>query len=674
MPVAAQEIEEVTDTTFIAVTPDTMVTAAQTTPSMPTIHAPALVVDTTQSAYFWHITERTGEIFPAHPDTFLTDYFNRTNMEGLGLAVQYLGNLGSPAQSRVFFERPDRSQFLFSDVYSYFLRTPENFNFLNSKIPYSVISYQRAGSRQQLEERLKGVMAVNFGKKLNIGVDVDYLYARGFYKSQSAKHLDWMFFGTYLSDRHQLHVMVNPMDYNTAENGGITNDDFISHPENVDATNMTSRDIPANFAVTDKNTTWNHTKGNQLYLNYHYNLGIERDAGQTEEGDTLKQFIPVSSIIFTSHYKNSKRNFFTEDSTAVAKYYFNQTDFFKQQQGVSDSTSYLEWNNTVALSMREGFSDWAKFDLTAFLTWNYREFTIMDTVNVANQQNYPQQNALYLGGELAKRTGKILRYNAQGSFGVWGENLLDMDLRGQIETRIPLWGDTASIKGKGYWKNLEPTFYEQHYHSRYFWWDKDFDKVKKVFVGGTVTVPHTKTQVSLGVENLTNYIYFDSLGMPQQQTENIQILALQLNQNFKYKGLHWDNQVVYQTSSNKDILPLPEIAAYSSLYVDFKIANVLTIQMGVNAHYWTSYYAPAYEPATQQFRLQKAAENGNKVKVGNYPLISGFLNCHLKQTRFFIEYYNAGSAWIAPPEYFSTPHYPVNPTILKMGLAVDFIN
>ncbi|GHT61520.1 hypothetical protein AGMMS50239_12610 [Bacteroidia bacterium] len=95
---------------------------------------------------------------------------------------------------------------------------------------------------------------------------------------------------------------------------------------------------------------------------------------------------------------------------------------------------------------------------------------------------------------------------------------------------------------------------------------------------------------------------------------------------------------------------------------------MLTIQLGANAHYFTRYYAPGYEPATQQFKVQ------NEVKVGNYPLVSGFLNCHLKQTRFFLEYYNAGALFISPTEYFSLPHYPVNPTLLKLGLSVDFIN
>jgi hypothetical protein len=318
--------------------------------------------------------------------------------------------------------------------------------------------------------------------------------------------------------------------------------------------------------------------------------------------------------------------------------------------------------------MREGFKPWAKFDLTAFLTQDFRNFTMMDTIPI-NQE--ASQKSTYIGGELAKRTGKILRYDAHVNFGVLGDNLGEMNLSGHIETRIPVLKDTAIVDAKGYIKNQLPTYYENHYHSKYFWWDNDFGTIKRVYLGGELTIPHTKTNIGLGVENVTNYIYFAENGYPNQHAGNIQIIAAHLKQNFQFKALHWDSQLVYQKTSDKSIIPLPDLSLYSSLFVEFKIAQVLTIQMGANVHYWTKYYSPTYEPATQQFRLQREAD---RVMVGNYPLINGFINCHLKQTRFFIEYYNAGASYISPPEYFSMPHYPVNPTVLKLGVSVDFIN
>ncbi|MDH8700819.1 hypothetical protein M2138_000150 [Dysgonomonadaceae bacterium PH5-43] len=623
------------------------------------LEAPTLNIDTTRIINYWKITERTGEIIPAYPDTFLTDYFNRTNVEGLGTSEAYLGNLGLATESRVFFDRNNRSQFMFIDPFYRYSKTPSNFNFINTKIPHSNISYQRAGSRQVMEERLQAILAINLGKKFNFGFDVDYLYARGYYQSQASKHLEWVFFANYISDRHVLHAFVNPSDYTSAENGGIVDDLDITYPSGDDNTQE---------FTTNLTNTWNKVKGTQYYLNYRFNLGFDRDTDYTDEdGNVIKQFVPVSSIIYTFNLDDKQKKFYTKNQSSVSNYYKDKTDYFENIATTRDSTSDWNMSNTLGLSLREGFSEWAKFDLTAFITQDFRSFTLMDKTT-SYEKN---QASTYIGGELAKRKGSILRYNAQGSFGVIGDNIADIDLSGNIETRIPIWGDTASVIGYGSFKNLSPTFYENRYHSKYFWWENDFSKVKKVRFGGKINIPHTNTVFDLGVENITNYIYFNKNGLPTQHGGNIQVVSAQLNQDFQFGALHWDNKLVYQKSSNEKILPLPDFAAYSSLYVQFKVAKVLTIQMGANAHYWTKYYAPSYEPATQQFKLQ---DYNDAVKVGNYPLLSGFINCHLKQTRFFLQYYNVGSSFINPPEYFSLPHYPVNPAIIKLGLSIDFIN
>jgi hypothetical protein len=470
-----------------------------------------------------------------------------------------------------------------------------------------------------------------------------------------------------MSDKHQAHVFINPASaYTNGENGGLEDDDYVMYPDKMNSRNTGTKDFPTRI---DK--TWNNMNGNRYYLNYRYNLGFERATNQEdEEGNEIKRFIPVSSIIYTFDYTNKRRRFYSQDSAIVNRYY-DYVDFLnpnRTKRLPSDSTSYYSLKNTWGISLREGFSQWAKFDLTAYISHDIRQFTMMDTTTTPDIN---EEYATYIGGELAKRSGKILRYNAQGSFGVIGYNLGDFHISGTIETRIPFLNDTASISATGTVKNLSPAFYENHYQSQYFWWDNQFGKIKKVYAGGKITIPHTLSELTLGVENITDYIYFDETGYPKQHDGNIQVLALNLRQNFKLKALHWDNQAVYQTSSEPDILPLPALSVYSSLYFQFAVAKVLTIQMGANAHYWTSYYSPTYEPATQQFKLQPG---DMKVKVGGYPFINGFLNCHLKQTRFFLEYYNLGSLLITPPKHFSLPHYPVNPPVLKLGLSVDFIN
>ena len=133
-------------------------------------------------------------------------------------------------------------------------------------------------------------------------------------------------------------------------------------------------------------------------------------------------------------------------------------------------------------------------------------------------------------------------------------------------------------------------------------------------------------------------------------------------------GLGWENELIYQLSSNENVLPLPQLSAYSNLYVAFKLAKVLSVQLGADVHYYTSYYVPVYEPATQQFR------NQDEMRLGDYPLLNAYANFHLKQTCFFVSAYNLGSLFINHPKYFSMPHYPLNPMLVKVGISVHFTN
>lgn len=637
-------------------------------------NAPRSLIDSTKIINYWKITRQTGEMVRAIPDTFLTDYFNRTNVEGYAISVAYPGNLGLPMESRIFFDRKDRSEFIFLDPYWAYAKQPDEFLFINTKIPHSNISYQTAGGRDSKEERLQALLAVNYGKKLNFGFDVDYIYARGFYDSQSSKHLEWTLFSNYISDRHQLHLFLNSADYTNGENGGLVDDGWVTKPDTMSNQNLGTKEFPTRFT-----NTWNKIKGGSYYLNYHYNLGFEQETtGVDEEGKPIMQFIPVSSIIYTFDYTHRKRRFYTADSLNLDRFYgdVDHLNPRRPQKRANDSTSYNLMRNTLALSLREGARDWVKFDLTAFITQEIRNYTLMDSLSVDDGDTLfaskkERLYATYIGAELAKRRGKYLRYNAQGKLGILGDNIGDFELSGTIETSIPFLKQVCTVSADAFIKNISPTFYENHYHSKYFWWDNDFGKVKKVFVGGSIDLPLTGTKFRMGVENLTDYIYFDANGYPQKHSGNIQILGAILQQNIKLGILHWDNRLTYQSSSKQNIIPLPDFAAYTSLYIDFKIARVLTVQMGGNMHYWTEYYSPTYNPATQQFILQ---DEKTRVKVGNYPLIGAFLNCHLKQARFFLQYYNAGSSFINPPEYFSLPHYPVNPTVLRMGISVDFIN
>ncbi len=612
----------------------------------------------------WKIHERTGERYDATADTLLYNYQHTTIPDGHSIAMGHLGNLGSPTISKLFFDRGESSHFFFYDAYYPYNMDVEKQLFFNTRVPYSRINYQRAGGNIDKEERLETRFTMNFNRHLNVGFDLDFINAKGFYASQAAKQNNFSAYANYLSDRIEVHGYASQTSATNFENGGISDSTFITNPESIEQS-FTSRDIPTYFTKT-----WNRMKTNQYYLSARYNLGYNEPSLTPDEE---KEFVPVASIILTSRYKEQYRRFLSYDTARVTlpngdvvgkidTLYNN--NYYKS--AVDDSTRFSTLKNTLALSMREGFRDWVKFGLTVFVEHETRNFNLLDTIGDGRYKHKEQSTTI--GGILSKQQGKYLRFNAEADLGVLGENLGEFRINGNVQTTFNIAGKQANLMGEAYIKNLKPKFLEQQYHSKYFWWNNDFDDTRRVYIGGKLFIPFTNTTLSVGVENIQNLVYFDVNKLPFQESDNIQVVSARVDQNFKAGIFNWNNSVVYQTSSNEEAIPLPTLSAYSNLFLKTKIVDELTLQLGVDAHYHTEYYAPGYEAALLQFYNQR------EKKVGNYPIMTGYANMHLKQMRFFVMMYNIGDLIIGKPNYFSLPNYPVNPMLFKLGVSVNLNN
>jgi hypothetical protein len=187
----------------------------------------------------------------------------------------------------------------------------------------------------------------------------------------------------------------------------------------------------------------------------------------------------------------------------------------------------------------------------------------------------------------------------------------------------------------------------------------------------------------VAVDEIQNYTYFGMsynfnkngrtalTGDIYQEAANINVFTLQLKQDFTLGPLNWNNIVTYQNASMKSVLPLPTLNLFSNLYLKFKIARVLSVELGGCLTYFTDYEAPDYLPQIGQFAVQMNSDS--KVKIGNYPFVDIYANMHLKRTRFFISmsHVNASSG---TKSYFLTPHYPTNTRVLRLGVSWNFYN
>ena len=204
--------------------------------------------------------------------------------------------------------------------------------------------------------------------------------------------------------------------------------------------------------------------------------------------------------------------------------------------------------------------------------------------------------------------------------------------------------------------------------SNHFAWKNDFGKIRRLRLGGILNIPHTRTNINVGVENIQNHIYFNADGLPTQESGSVQVFSIRAQQNLRWRALNWDNTIIYQTSTNDAVIPLPRLAVYSNLYLLFRVARVLKVQLGVDCDYYTKYKASAYQPATMAFCNQR------EIDCGNYPFMTAYLNLKLSRARFFVLFSHVNQGLIGDNNYFSMPHYPLNPRRFQMGVIVDFSN
>lgn len=709
----------------------------------------------------WTVDRKLGDVIPAIPDTLPHLYMNTTFNTGFYGEYNTTGSNYTARLSRIFIDRKESSSFIFTDPYSFFMTEPEAFHFTNTLSPLTYINYDNCGDKQNGEDRLSAKFAVNANKRLGIGFKLDYDYARGYFSNQSVSHFNGTIFASYLGDRYNMHVILSTNHQKATENGGISNDEYIVHPESY-TDSYAENEIPT---VLSQN--WNRNDNQHVFLTHRYNIGFYRKVPMTEEeikarqfaaaskkekeqkeeqlemspvgasrdtkapkgrpdgaviagkepprektdsleadstrikidmqamADSIrtkeiedsidatmkKEYVPVTSIIHTLDLNNYKRIYqaYATPTDYYAESYYNNL----QGDSIADETRHLQVKNTIGLALLEGFNKYMKAGLKVFATHEYRRYQMPDTIQWTPYQNTWTENNVSLGGVISKTQGQTLHFNLMGEFWTVGEDAGQLKLDFNTDLNFPLFGDTVRLAAHAYFHRLHPSFYQRRYHSANLWWDNDLSKETRTRIEGIFSYDKTNTRLRVAIEEIQNYTYFgmsyaneDDLRTSMtanvnQASGNINLLTAQLHQNFRLGPINWENVVTYQNSSNKDVLPLPTLNLFSNLYLKFKIARVLGVELGADLTYFTKYYAPDFCPMINQFAIQQNEDS--RIELGEYPFVDVYANMVLKGVRFFVMMSNVfdGSG---NRMKFLAPHYPTNGSVLHLGVSWNFFN
>ena len=625
----------------------------------------------------WKLSYPLGTHEQSTIDTLLYNYQRQFVPAMNSDAWATTGAFAAEGINMIYFNRPRQSAVMFENALEYWLPTFSKEKFYNVFIPMTLLSYNFGGNRDNHTDRLKGIFAGNVNKKIGIGANIDYLYTKGAYNSQAAKNLIYGVQGYYTGNHYEMQTFMNHYDSRNQENGGITDDLYIEDPAQLQGgvDKIEPKSIP-----TRLNGAQNRLIGAEFYMSHAYKIGFWRD--DTQEGDTIerKTLVPVTKFIYSFDYKYNHHVFKNTVAEEAGNFWANT---YFDPSGTLDETRYWSISNSFGISMIEGFQKWAKFGLSAFITHELDKFdqTYLVPENTEgitgltplpegfNTDQNKKRNRLWVGGRLEKMKGSHLRYAANAKFGLMGDAAGDLDIDGNIETRFRLGKDTVLIAAEGFFRNQTPSYLLRHYVSNHFVWDNDFGKTRSFRVGGHLHIPWTRTDIRAGVENIQNCVFFNSQSKPEQYGGSVQVFSASIDQKLRFGIWNWNNTVTYQVSSNQDVIPLPALSVYSNMFLQFTAFKVLHMQIGIDCDYYTRYKGYDYQPATMSFHVQ----GENPIEVGNFALANAYITAKLHKVRFFVLWSHVNQGLFGR-NYFSLPHYPIDPRQLRFGLSIDFAN
>ena len=709
----------------------------------------------------WTVDSRFGDRQKASLDTLSHMFMNSIFTTGVRGEYNTTGNLGAPRINRVFIDIPLYQQFIFTQPYDFFIKQPEQFHFTNTLSPFTNLTYNTCGDRTDGEDHFTAKFGVNAGKKLGFGFNFDYIYGRGYYASQSTSHFNYTMYGSYLGDRYQAHLLLSTNHQKVTENGGIENDEHITHPESFDFDYQTT-EIPT---ILEQN--WNRNDNQHVFLTHRYSFGFNRKIPMTEEEiqarkfamaakkekekreaqklaedegeqidrrepektfagrpegtkiigmeselDSITQsqritvngqaqadsiltaeqkekedtswlkneYVPVTSFIHTLKIDNYRRIYQAYESPA--NYYAHTYNNIGTYAGdsIQDNAKHLSIKNTFAISLLEGFNKWAKAGLKAFITSDIRRFVLPDSLRGENKYN---EHNISIGGQISKTQGNTLHYDAVAETWLTGEDAGQLKIDGTVDLNFPLFGDTVTLAASGFFYRQNPTFFYRHYHARHFWWDNGLDKIIHTRIQGLFRYQKTRTTLRVAIDEIKNHTYFaQSYNIEEdftrtandvqvkQCSDAITLFTASLSQDVTLGPLNWESVVTWQKSTKGEVIPVPDLNIYTNLFLRFKIAKVLSCDLGADAYYFTRYYAPDYSPAIGQYTVQ---EGNSRTEVGNFPIMDVYANLHLKHTRFFVMMSHVNANW-GTKNYFLVPHHPLNGSIIRFGVSWNFFN
>ena len=641
-------------------------------------------MDTSAVVYSWKLDQNFDNMIRVEVDTNLENFqvYNPALQKYFSIAT--LGNYSLPTISNLFTERNLEQEYILTNAFYPYMKLFWNTNYINTRKPFSKLTYMNGGSSQNKQEILDAFHSQNISNVLNAGFHFTTVRALGQYSFQKTKNNAVKLFSSFTGNRYSYHFNINFNKIVADENGGITDDSSIT-----DTTYSRTKDIPTLFGGIDNPPAHEPDVFNEIRNIRAFTIqevSFRTESVTTDSIDTnrkIRIFYPKLAYIF---YFDRNVKLFYDKNPMVGFEKGLYKNVLVNKNSTEDSLYYWKLFNGIRLKFQgrqtnRYFIDFA-YEIMRYSMTTPSEDPAGDTLRkywfISDVIQYPSINYnnrlfnTHISSGFSKIFANHLEMSLYGRFYLSGYRKGDLLLSGEISVFTDQTESSNRFIIKAINELKAPDFLLTHYASNNFIWTRNFRKTGINYFSTTLDISSKKFELKGDYYLFRDFIFFNEEAIPEQYPDNLSVLVLSMTKQFDFWKITSLNRLAYQAVNKSTVLSLPALILNSSTYLkhmfNFKATGgKLLTMIGFDLKYNTKYYASAYMPPLSTFYQQ------NEKKLGNYPYIDVFLNIQLKRFRLFLKYYHVNSGWINS-NYFTVLHYPMNRRYLEFGLSWIFYN
>ncbi|NQU34487.1 MAG: hypothetical protein HQ521_14745 [Bacteroidetes bacterium] len=581
----------------------------------------------------------------SHIDTNTYDFqrFDPLNVNN-GL-YSTLSNIGLAANNLVYTPTLSTGYYLGSSVFTNYIYHNDKVEYYKLFVPYTELNYVMGSKKEQ---NLNIVFTRKIFDGFTFGLDFTLNNSppnRSPYLRSAVNDQRFYFTSQYYTKNKRYGVIANYLNntIDVQENGGIEYDSIFT--DNIEPDR---RIIPINLADAQ-----NKIKQSGFFIEQYFNI-----LGPENKNDSVKRKIEPGNISYSFRYRRN-RMFYSDNSTD-SSFYFNNLPPL-DSVSTFDSLTQVQIENTFRWS-NIGYHENPKDKIFYMFLGASHNYITQQMPYDSVKTSYSQLTAF---GGVAFNFGRSFHLSGNANYVFGDYNQDDYSVTVLLEQYLGTKERNIGYLNFGLdFTNKTPNWYYNNYQSNYYRWSNNLKKEKYLILSGSY---HYK-QLSAGAKFFTieNYTYINDSIRPMQIEKAETMLQVFAEGTIPLNKFGINTRVVYQTTSQPNIIRFPSITGTIDIYFRspiFKKAAIL--QTGFQVMYFSEYYADAYMPELRLFYVQ------DKIKIGNYPYADFYLTLMVKRARLFFKMAHFNS-YLGNYNYFLAPNYPARDARFYFGASWRF--